>query len=276
MAQKTKNHTEETRVLLHDLNEQILRWWEQAGWPPRPGPLALAHWKVEFSSMATCSGLWGFLDGHLANSGPLALPPGGFPLLCYALDLDIPQKMLPKQVVICPSVVETLLRHGSDPNEALGPPTYTVWHSFLHKVVRSRISTADDIHYLVKYAEILRLMLQYNADVTPCYRGWRHGARFADRPLATLLSIESVIEEVFAPYLPQEASALRASLEKRKQNSTGKRKSEGPEHVIPGKLQRNGPLDKPQAVQIQETPLPHHEENNIEDAYISMIGRLYS
>lgn len=219
--------------MLHDFYELISHWWVESALA-RIGNPPSAGWRFDFLSRAAYYGLWRYVDADLKLRKKLSTYDSAC-LLCYALDLLQPPKFTHSDLhILDPNMVSALLEHGANPNE-YGKDGHIVWQMFLHGVADAWKNRIGSENIWINYSRVIQVLLKYSPEPVPCAWNPRCPLFPKDRGF---LSLDSVINDVFSRKFPEEAAALRSSLEIRRLNTAGKRKQEIAQDLIVGKRKR--------------------------------------
>jgi len=216
-------------LLLYELYTLGRQWWQHKSLSLDtklldPNPYRKAtEWHREFMSLAVYFGLTSFVDEKLKEE-KVSHPSPHVPLLAYALGISQPtisSNLFPAVQLCLPGMVEAILRHGADPNEAMPrhqkstSNIYTIWEQVL-KLTHSRRSYQEDLEVLRLGAQIFLAMLKHGADTcATCPSHSPAGPSDLKNSRAGTHSVADVIVDTFAEYLPDETVILYEFLKQR-------------------------------------------------------------
>jgi hypothetical protein len=219
-----KDQHRQSIVLLHEFYKLVSQWLTVTKLPS-DSTLSSTKWEALFLTLATCKGLWKYVDETLIKAQGPFLCAAVRPLLCVALDIALPPIIGKIGVYrdiyrLTPEMVDLLLSLGAKPNAEFkfGKPLWgkTIWGSFLGglldriygldpwlgKLDKLNLSTPIEIksdNYLLRASRVLQSLIRSGVDI-----GLRcHGQSLSDTV------IDTVIDKVFSLRLPGEATVLR-------------------------------------------------------------------
>jgi hypothetical protein len=201
---KIKGQHRQSRVLLHEFYKLVSQWLKVTELPP-DSMLSSLGWESKFLGLATCQGLWKYVDEVLNSAQGPFLSTTVTQLLRVALSLDLRLGIKETDVPLflhrlTPEMVDLLLSLGANPNTDVEFKSgETIWESFLAHLLNKFDMRRDD--YLLRASKVLQLLIRSGADIGSGFRG--------DAQSLSDKNIDSVIDKVFSLRLPEEAAVLR-------------------------------------------------------------------
>jgi hypothetical protein len=186
---------------------------------------SLAGWRSKFLSMASYFGLWEYVEADLQQHKTLPAAHNSVSLLRYALYVGVPRQLQLSESmhVLDPNMVRVLLQAGADLNQycEFGQ---SVWKAFLDQMVVRREIIFHDEKIWKNYAHILQEILSFSPRTGRCSLRISNG---------DFIFLESFSNVSFSKIPPEEAAALRTSLELRRSKTPSKREQEITQDLLP-------------------------------------------
>jgi hypothetical protein len=188
------------------------------------------RWDEDFLALATCHGLWTFVDEMIQRPtqlserknwpSPLRIALGVRPDNCSwtaSMSTDLYR--------LTPAMVKLLLSRGSDPNAVVHSLGQTTWQEFLMNVNQGEFSVQTSQTFYTRCFEVVKLLLEHGADVGSGRRG--------DSESWSSVTIDEVIDNMFSVRLPEKADELRSLVQQKR--SSRKRKVSSDNTQLPSK-----------------------------------------
>lgn len=230
-ARNTKDHSSRD-LLLNQVYYLGQQWWQHKSFSINPQLLKTnpyceaSDWCEHFLCVSVSSGLTSFVDKTLQkgkednSSTNLLTGPHGVPLLCYSLSLLPRFSRIQKcDAQLCiPSMVSTLLRHGTDPNQRIAHSDFaTVWELLLKTAHSENAVSRGDVLALRDQTQIFTMMLEHGAD--PLATCTEHDVSGENLDMEDSRwgahTVADVIDDIFAKCLPDESVSLHELLKKK-------------------------------------------------------------
>lgn len=216
IAGKLDQSNRQVLTMLHAFRTLTLQWWGTSSLSP-------VGWDEEFLVLATCHGLWAFVDEMVRRPTQLSEKENWPSPLRIALGvrpspLFWAASMLKDLYRLTPAMVELLLTRGSDPNAVVGSRGQTTWQEFLMHIYRGDLPEKNSQTYYTRCLDVVRSLLEHGGDVGSSRRG--------DSEFLSSVTIDEVIDNVFSVPLPEKADELRSLVQ---QKRTSRKRKVSPE-----------------------------------------------
>jgi len=148
--------------MLHAFRTLSLQWWVQWRASSFNDAKSLSvEWDEDFLALATCHGLWAFVDEMVQRPTQLSEKRNWPSHLRMALGVrpcnSSWTEIIPKELYrLTPAMVELLLSRGSDPNAVVGSLGTTTWQRFLKHINHGKLAEQNSATYYTRCFDVVK------------------------------------------------------------------------------------------------------------------------
>ncbi|PMD15289.1 hypothetical protein NA56DRAFT_350067 [Hyaloscypha hepaticicola] len=211
IAGKFDHSNRQVLTMLHAFRTLALQWWGTSS--VSDAKTLSVGWDEEFLALATCHGLWVFVDEMVQRPTQLSEKENWPSPLRIALGvrpstLFWAASMSKDLYRFSPAMVELLLSRGSNPNAVVASLGQTTWQEFLMNINLGELPVEKSQTYYTTCFDVVRRLLEHGADVRSSRRG--------DSESWTSVTIDEVIDNIFSARLPEKADELRSLVQQKR------------------------------------------------------------